>query len=228
MSCITPKPRSGNCPSLLSWLAFAHNTDTLVLAGIYRWVRRAVSYTLVRPRIHGHTQAWVCTFTHRCTHKGRPLNTSAHTNIFVVFYVSHVWTRETGSSCSSGSSVSKCLSQQGARSVGPPGPWNTDLYVSSKKWNHPFLCQPLCVCVCACMAKAIRRQEGLALLWTLSVYYKSLLNAVCVLSLFELLPSLLLTAVFPLYAPLVSSLQLSSIYFNTFQTSPGEGRLLVG
>lgn len=66
----------------------------------------------------------------------------------------------------------------------PPGPWNTDLYVSSEKKNHPFLCQPLSVCVCK--TEAMRRQEDSALLWTLSLYYKSLLYAVCVLSLYSL------------------------------------------
>lgn len=88
-----------------------------------------------------------------------------------------------------------CLFQQWGCAGGPPEPWNTDLYVSSKKWNHPFLCRPMwteirvCVCAhvpvhtCVRMVRAKKRQEDLALFWTLSFYYKSLLNAVCTLCL---------------------------------------------
>lgn len=105
-----------------------------------------------------------------------------------------------------------------------PGPCNTDLYVSSKKWNHPFslstvvfLC--VCLCVCARMTKAMRRQEDSALPWTLSLCYKSLLYAVCMLSPFELSLSHLLLAVFPFYLLLWFAHCKTSSSINTFHGS---------
>ena len=71
-SCLNPEPCSGNCPSPLSWLAFAHNTVTLVLTGIYRWGKRAVTHT------HTHTHTQTHTDTH--THTPKPI-TNAHTNL---------------------------------------------------------------------------------------------------------------------------------------------------
>lgn len=45
-----------------------------------------------------------------------------------------------------------------------PRLWNVDLYVSTKKWNHPFLCQLLCKCVCAfANGKSSEQTRGLGL-----------------------------------------------------------------
>ena len=142
-SCLTPKPCSGNCPSPLSWLAFAHYTDTLVLAGICRWGRRAVSYTLMHPSICGHTHTWV--------HAG------AHERAFLSLWFLCLCVCVCVSVSMRGrvffSPRQQCreVSEPTVRALSrPPEPRNTDLYVSSEKWNHPFLCQPLCVCVCVC------------------------------------------------------------------------------
>lgn len=214
MSCLNPEPCSGNCPSPLSWLAFAHKTVTLVLTGIYRWGKRAVTHTHTQAADHKRTHKLKLEFlnvhTHTQVHTQRQI-VRIPTHIFVVFYVCVcvcVWEcKRWGSSFPRGSSVGKLRSRQWA---GPSGPRNTDLYVSSRKWNHPFLCQLLCVCEDVCVHawwKQWGDKRSRALLWTLSLCYKSLRYAVCILFPFELLPSLLLTAVSPLSAPLVSSLQ---------------------
>lgn len=111
------------------------------------------------------SQVWVCMLMHRCTHKGRPLHISAHSDIFVVFCVKR-----------------QCLPVLKAAVSGsvwtvnswPPG-CETLIFMSAKEMESPFSLSAI-VRVCVQMAKAVRRQEGLALLWTLSLYYKSLPN----------------------------------------------------
>jgi len=93
-------------------------------------------------------------------------------------------------------------------------PWATEHWslCQLREMESPFslsaiMCMRVCVCVCAhAHDKSNEETEVLALLWTLSLCYKSLLYAVCIVSPFEPSPSLLLTAVYPLSMSLVSSL----------------------
>lgn len=144
--------------------------------------------------------------------------------VFVVSLFLYGWAWATESSCPRGSGVRKYWSRHRVRSVGCLGHATLIFMSAQRNGISPFLCQPLCVlCVCLCvsasMTKAMRRQEDSALPWTLSLCYKSLLYAFCMLSPFELSLSLLLLAVFPFYLLLWFAHCKTSSWINTFHGS---------
>lgn len=171
MSCLNPEPCSGNCPSPLSWLAFAHKTVTLVLTGIYRWGKRAVTHTHTQAADHKRTHKLKLEFlnvhTHTQVHTQRQI-VRIPTHIFVVFYVCVcvcVGVQEMGVFISPRQQCREASESTVSRPLWAKEHWSL---CQLKEMESPFSLSAIVRvwgCVCARMVKAMRRQEesGLAL-----------------------------------------------------------------